>query len=158
MEQSYRLFICGRCRTQVHICRRCDHGNQYCRTCAPLARQDSLLRAGDKYQKTERGRANHAARQQRYLERKMTHHGSAPPGEASPCPSQAAVAETSAMTPEDAHENPTPLYQLTAPAARDDESGRVLCDICGRPCQPFARLDFLATPRRARATVGGPPG
>ena len=74
MEETYRLFNCVRCRKLVKICQKCDHGNQYCRTCAPLARRDSLLRAGARYQRTERGRRNHAARQQRYLDNKMTEH------------------------------------------------------------------------------------
>jgi hypothetical protein len=45
--------------------------------CADAARRDSLLAAGRIYQRTEAGRANHAARQQDYLDKreaaKMTH-------------------------------------------------------------------------------------
>lgn len=59
------------------ICSHCDHGQLYCgEDCSGKARQRSTREAGARYQKTESGRANHAARQQRYLE-KMTHHPSA---------------------------------------------------------------------------------
>ena len=158
MEKSYRLFNCGRCRTQVRICQKCDHGNQYCRSCAPLARQDSLLRAGVKYQRTKRGRENHAARQQRYLDNKMTHHGSSECQEAShPCPSTAKVPVTSALTKEeDAHVLPKTLHLPPDREANDDEPDVVLCDVCGQPCRPFARLDFLVTPRRAPPTSREP--
>ncbi len=155
MEKTYRLFSCARCRTQMRICQKCDHGNQYCKTCAPLARRDSVLRAGAKYQKTKRGRDNHAARQQRYLDNKMTHHGSPQCVEAShPCPSTAVVPQASALTKEDAHVLPKTLHLPAAREANDDRPNIVSCDICGQPCQPFARLDFLSVYRRET----GPPG
>ena len=50
-------------------------------------------------------------------------------------------------TQEDAHVLPKTLYQ-PAPRGLDEEHDVVLCDICGQPCRPFARLDFLVTPRR----------
>ena len=150
MEETYRLFCCARCRDLVKICQKCDHGNQYCRTCAPLARRDSVLRAGAKYQKTERGRTNHAARQQRYLDRKMTHHGSPECVETShPCPSTTVAPEASALTKEDAHVSPKTLHRPPTRELHHDEPAVVLCDICGQPCRPFARLDFLSAYRRA---------
>lgn len=51
------------------ICRRCDRGNRYCPPCSKLAPARRQCRAGRRYQKTEAGKANHKARQQRYLER-----------------------------------------------------------------------------------------
>ena len=81
----------------VHL--RCYRGHRYCgEACAAGGRRQSLLQAGAKYQKTEAGRANHALRQQRYLERraeKMTHQSSAPePGPLSrePMPSPVVAA------------------------------------------------------------------
>ena len=151
MEETHRLFSCCRCRAPVRICQKCDHGNRYCRKCAPLARQDSLRRAGAKYQQTERGRINHAARQQRYLEYKMTHHGS--PGcvvASQPCPSTAAVPTTSALTKEcDVDVLPKTLHLPLTREAHEDKTDVVLCDYCGQPCRPFARLDFLSAYRRA---------
>jgi hypothetical protein len=60
------------------LCRDCDHGDKYCdEDCAEAARRDSLRAAGRCYQRTPAGRAHHAARQQRYLDKreaaKMTH-------------------------------------------------------------------------------------
>ena len=61
-----------------YLCRWCDCGDRYCSDdCADAGRRDSLLTAGRAYQRTEAGRANHAARQQEYLDKreaaKMTH-------------------------------------------------------------------------------------
>jgi late competence protein required for DNA uptake (superfamily II DNA/RNA helicase) len=69
--ETARLYNCGRCHCQVVICRHCDHGNVYCRSCAPVAGRESHCRADAEYQKSDRGKKNHKARQQRYLE-KMT--------------------------------------------------------------------------------------
>lgn len=77
IQASYRLFNCARCHRQVRICSHCDRGNRYCSPqCSYQARRDSLRRAGAGYQQTDQGKINHAARQQNYLIRKMTHQGS----------------------------------------------------------------------------------
>ena len=72
--------MCRRCRLLTGICSRCDRGNIYCgKACSAAARKASQRRSAERYQKSERGRALHAARQQRYLERreaKMTRQGS----------------------------------------------------------------------------------
>jgi hypothetical protein len=79
-EQTYRLYNCARCAEQVHICRRCDRGNQYCAgECAQIRRRESLRRAGERYQGSYRGAYAHAARQRAWRERQtqeVTHHGS----------------------------------------------------------------------------------
>ena len=79
-EQTYRLYNCARCAQQVHICRRCDRGNQYCAgECAQIRRRESLQRAGERYQRSYRGACAHAARQRAWRERQtqeVTHHGS----------------------------------------------------------------------------------
>ena len=77
----------------------CYRGHRYCsEACAAEGRRQSVLRAGAKYQQTEAGRANHALRQQRYLERrseKMTHQSSAPePASLSPEPEPTPVVAT----------------------------------------------------------------
>jgi hypothetical protein len=168
--ESYRLFNCNRCHVQVRICQRCDHGNIYCRPCAPEARSESVLRSGAKYQRKERGRENHAARQQRYLDnqerdhavrqqrclenKEMTHHGSPVVDEASQLPApQPEVPATSVLR----RENANVQYQLQPSSESDSDEtteedtespGAALCDFCGQPCGPYARLDFLRTPRR----------
>ena len=79
-EQTYRLYNCARCAQQVHICRECDRGNQYCAgECAQIRRRESLRRAGERYQGSYRGACAHAARQRAWRERQtqeVTHHGS----------------------------------------------------------------------------------
>lgn len=78
-EVSCRMFLCGRCRSQVLICRRCDRGQIYCiGTCAQLARRDRQREARRRYQATPRGRAMHADRSRRYRARQpgVTDHGS----------------------------------------------------------------------------------
>lgn len=81
---AHRLYSCRRCGQQVVMCRSCDRGHVYCLDgCSGIRRQESLRRAGRRYQRTPAGRANHAMRQQRYAERrasKMTHQGSSTPG------------------------------------------------------------------------------
>ncbi len=178
MFESYRLFNCNRCHVQVGICQGCDHGNIYCPPCSPEARKESQHRSGAKYQKTKRGKKNHAACQQRYLDnkeqdqaaqqqtctcmesQKMTHHGSPVADEASPLWAQPEVPETSVLRRENAHV----YYQLQPPSEPDVEpdeatttnedtepSDVVPCAFCGQLCGPYTRLDFLRRPqRRAR--------
>lgn len=118
MFETYRLFNCARCGVQVFICQGCDHGNIYCPPCAPVARKESQQGYGNKYQKSDVGRANHAARQQLYLDRKerdqlaqqrcsmctesakMTQHGSSVADEASSLGAQPEVLSTSVLTKE----------------------------------------------------------
>lgn len=55
----------------TRICRGCDRGNIYCTADhARQRRRESWRRSSAAYQRTERGRANHAARQARYLDRR----------------------------------------------------------------------------------------
>lgn len=79
-ENSYRLYSCGCCATQVRICRDCDRGNRYCASaCAQIRRRESLRRAGERYQQSYGGACKHAARQSAWRVRraqKVTHQGS----------------------------------------------------------------------------------
>lgn len=137
---SHRLYNCRRCRHQVQLCRRCDRGNRYCqRGCANEARVESLRRAGRRYQQSDRGRANHAARQQRYLEReaeKMTHHGSA---SASTEPPSADPVAIPAQSSEKTHDDSA---RRTCAAPR--------CARCLAPLSHFTRRHFLHWTKRAR--------
>jgi hypothetical protein len=72
MENTARLYNCVRCHRQVTICSHCDRGNIYCgKSCADLARSTSLKAAGKRYQRTRRGRFNHAERQRAYRDRHL---------------------------------------------------------------------------------------
>ena len=65
-SNDIRVITCGWCGLKVWICRYCDCGHRYCcQDCSKAARRESNRRAGERYQKTEQGRANHKARQQR---------------------------------------------------------------------------------------------
>ena len=136
IQSSYRLFNCARCHRQVRICSHCDRGNRYCSPqCSYQARRDFLRRAGAVYQQTDQGKINHAARQQNYLIRKMTHQCSKQP-------------------PLDLSSHTTSQGRQKSGASKDtwrhrwpswEYSDIVYCDFCGRPCAPLARLDFLRT-------------
>lgn len=133
MEDSYRLFNCGRCRKQTKICPRCDRGQIYCeKSCSEASRREKQREAGRRYQRSRRGRFKHAARQQRYRERqaeKVTHQG--PPDRP----------ERSIVRPTEADEEPTRAADV------------VSCDFCGRVCRPFARLVPLRVRRRTRLRI-----
>ena len=139
MFETYRLFNCARCREQVCICQGCDRGNIYCPPCAPVARKESRQGYSNAYQKTDAGRANHAARQQAYLDRKerdqvalkrcstctesakMTQHGSAVADEASSLGAQPEVLSTSVLTKE-IDDVRYPLLPLPNPAYKPDSA------------------------------------
>ena len=66
MEISARLYDCALCSQQVVICLGCDHGNVYCSPCALIARKQATRKYNHKYQQTPKGKANNAARQQKF--------------------------------------------------------------------------------------------
>ncbi len=133
---SARLFQCACCHIQVILCSTCDRGNIYCLLCAPLARRNSLRKAGKRYQDSRRGRAHHAARQKQYRQRqqqKVTHQGS------------------TVTTYDDvlSHAPNEPIAQT--------ESGKLMpciyCHGCGRPCDGYLRMDFIQRYLRAQANA-----
>lgn len=143
-----RLYNCARCHSQVVICRHCDNGNVYCQSCAPVAELESHRRADAKYQQTERGRKNHKARQQRYLE-KMTDKGSRGSLPASPSRANAeAASSASAKEERDACSSPssatTTEPQPAGAARRSDGDSGHSCDFCSRLCSAYLRLETLA--------------
>ena len=131
LRPDTRRFVCDLCGQVVYICSWCDRGHRYCcDKCRRRARRRSVLEAGRRYQKSQRGRHHHAKRQaeyrarQRAAEEKVTHHSCrTPTGSASvrPC----------TTTP------PNSLYPMPSV---------VVCGVCGHPCEPYVRDDF----RRSR--------
>lgn len=124
---SARRFHCAKCRVPVIVCRQCDHGQQYCfNGCAQLAREESLKRAGKKYQQTRQGKIKNAARQQKFRDKQkqiVTHQGSAPE------PPRAELKSTTKQAEQ-------PTNQPKSPTS-------MVCHQCGCPCDPFFRLGFL---------------
>ncbi len=126
-----RLYSCARCHAQTVICRCCDRGNVYCPDCALPARQEARRRAAERYQKSQQGRLNHAARQRRYREKqteKVTHNGSLE-----------AESPVEHSTMRNSSDKPSLSWDLV--------TTRVInCHFCCEICSPFLRADYLLRP------------
>lgn len=138
MGVTGRLFLCARCRVQVHICSPCDHGQIYCAGgCSQVCRGASVCEAGRRYQRSRRGRFAHAERSRRYRQRQqnVTHQGSLiqPPDDPLPVDSAIAIA--------------APQASATPP-----RSSSVQCQFCGVSCSAFVRVGYLGgrVPRNVR--------
>lgn len=134
MREDFRLFNCARCRAQVRICSHCDRGQIYCsRGCAARRRSESIRRAGQRYQRTPRGRVMHAAREARHRVRvractaSVTHQGT-------PRAVRSCIVSSMRDRP-----SLSPAY---------DDSAVVCCTFCGHRCRPFSRRDFIRARRR----------
>jgi hypothetical protein len=128
MQQTGRMFLCGRCRAQVVLCSRCDRGNVYCGSaCAQARRRESVRAAGKRYQDSRAGRFAHAARSRRYRARgqNVTHQGSVV------TPAGALLAPVAVLLP------PSPA---SVPTAR--------CSRCGAPRASAVRRGWLRHHRR----------
>lgn len=138
--ETHRLYTCGRCRTQVQICRHCDHGNLYCAgECADLRRRESVRRAGDRYQRSRRGACLHAARQSTWRARqrqKVTHQGSLPAAVTATVVVTSSEVTTQVDHADSADVEPQPLRDPSSIPTR-------LCSFCRRVLAPFARLGPL---------------
>ena len=137
-EVSCRLFMCGRCRSQVLVCRDCDRGQIYCfGTCAQDARRENQREARRRYQATPRGRAMHAARSRRYRARVqcVTDHSPANEQKAGPL----LELEVGEALSEPSRSRKSPLQWR--------------CHHCRRSTSEFVRLSPLR-PRRNRRKNG----
>ncbi len=128
LRPDSRRFVCDLCGQVVYICSWCDRGHRYCSDlCRDQARRRSVLEAGRRYQKSQKGRHHHAKRQARYRARqrasaqKVTHHS---------CRTEPGSASVRSCTTTLS----TPFY--SSPSVR-------VCDVCDHPCEPFVRDDFL---------------
>jgi hypothetical protein len=145
-DDSFRMFLCARCRSQALVCRRCDRGQIYCApSCAHDARRDHQREARRRHQATPRGRAMHADRNRRYRARarRVTDQGPAHEPETGPW--------------RGLQGSPAP----SDPASSGSSSAQRRCHLCGRPAASFIRLSALR-PRRLRGKKrrimrGGPP-
>ena len=138
MQVTGRLFVCARCRVQVLICSRCDHGQIYCAGgCSQLSRRASVCEAGRRYQRTRKGRFAHAERSRRYRQRRqnVTHQGSLTP------PADDLLLADSALV------IAAPQASATSPT-----SSPLQCQFCGVRCSAFVRVGYLGgrVPRNVR--------
>ncbi len=136
LKESLRLFQCARCLKQVKICTRCDRGNIYCsRACSIAARKSSCRAATKRYQRTPRGKQNHANCQQRYREKQQAKIRAKMPK---------VIDHGSLEIPRD----------LCSPTIDEVDSGRgekqLTCDFCRRKCHSYLRWNFLNHYRRIR--------
>ena len=142
-----RWFLCVRCRAPVLVCSHCDRGQIYCSGgCAQAARHDAQQAAGQRYQKSFRGRLKHAARTARHRARQkiVTHQGSPLQPRDDVVASDAAAA---ANQPAAASSRGS-VMRFQVP---DRGSGR--CHWCGCCCSPRVRIGFLR--RRQRGSSRG---
>lgn len=123
-----RLFNCARCHCQVKICRYCDRGNIYCGLrCSISSRMESLRTAGKRYQRSLKGRMNHARRQRRYRSRsnKVTHQGSSESPSDDLLPLESRLESTAGR-----HESSIHTHAMQ-------------CNFCQRWFSAFIRVNFL---------------
>ena len=127
---SCRLFLCGRCRRQVVICRRCDRGQVYCGPdCALEVRRRNQREARRRYQATDRGRRMHTDRSREYRARGrgVTDQGPIPSRQPETGRSAAKAAQPPVMI----------------------AAGRMtVCCRCGNPVSARVRLSPIRRPRR----------
>lgn len=146
-----RRFVCDLCDEAAYICSWCDRGHRYCSDrCSEEARRRSVREAGQRYQRSRRGQRKHAESQARYRRRqaavaqKVTHHSchsSPEPATVSTCSTSSTDRSTCPPFWSSAGaQGPLPL---TTPA--------LICQICGAPCAPWVREDFLRCRRPAGA-------
>jgi hypothetical protein len=130
-SSSYcRLFLCGHCRRQIVICRRCDRGQVYCGPdCALEVRRRNQQDARRRYQATDRGRRMHADRSRKYRARgrRVTDQG-----------------PTLSRQPEAARAAAMAAQPPVMIAARRVTA----CDRCGKPVSDMVRLSPIRRPRR----------
>lgn len=138
---SGRLFVCPRCGCQVVVCGCCDRGQIYCDgDCSEQARRQTLHRAGQRWQRSSRGRRMHAARMARYRTRQrkiVTHHGSPAP------PTGGLVAAGATAMPRD-----------DASPAEPCGPAMTQCHWCGRCCLLPLRRGFPRRRDHRRGRVG----
>jgi hypothetical protein len=169
---------CACCNKQVLLCSACDRGNQYCFTCAHLARRKAQALAGRRCQRSSQGRRKHAARQMRYRQRQkqiVTHQAPPEPQEPLDCDQMAeaglAVASASAEPPApapsgDVREPDVPTTLLCtseaprpAPSPQASVSTSSLdyqCARCGCRVGDHFRRDFVRRRRVASQRRGSP--
>ena len=129
MTSTGRFYLCQRCRLQVIICRRCDHGQIYCsNNCSNAARCEALRASGRRYQQSSKGRFKHAARARHYRQRrnKVTHQGSS------------ATAQDDLLAA-----NSVPDHEQHEVKPLSTRKTEVHCHFCGAICSKFVRRNFL---------------
>ena len=150
LDRSARLFLCVGCRTQVVLCSHCDRGNRYCsRACWRQVHDVARREAASRYQRSRRGRLQHAARSRRWRQRvadhadaehKVTHQGS--PTEVVAAPLAACTSDITTIATDPA---------VGAPASPPLQR----CYRCAAVQPDWLRQDFLRRGRHAMTLATG---
>lgn len=138
MCDTGRHYNCQLCHKQVIICRHCDHGHIYCSNeCSEIARTASTRAAEARYQQTQQGKLNHAARQRHYRAKQNL--------------------ETKKVT--DQGSNDISLDDVIPPGTTEvnnievvPKESKFYCHFCHEPISEFLRNDFLIPSERYRAS------
>ena len=172
-DQAARRFVCMRCRAPVLVCSHCDRGQIYFATgCATTARRERQREAAQRYQCSRHGRFKHAARTQRWRERRavlamsaatsaaqsVTHQGSPAPTSdavlAVPSSMPAVAAAPAPASPAqpcmaiNSSSASTPATPIAPDAGHPALTPAVAlpawrCHWCHTPCVPRVRLGFM---------------
>ncbi len=170
---TYRLFQCYRCLLPVDLCSRCDRGNIYCKTCAPVRKAERISRARSAYRNSTDGKkVRAAAEKQRRKRRRLQHlkkivgdRGSLTADPQSNTSSSETVVSVNGVT---VHEDPIipspPVDPCGLPPA---PQGFVRCAYCRGLCKSFQiqgargrglwRRPQSRTPPHASSDGGGTP-
>ena len=141
MPASARLFLCARCRCQVHICRSCDTGQQYCvGDCSILARRERQREANQRYSHTYRARVLTAERQHRHRLRLAAQKSNKVTDQASPALPVRPTSESIVLG--------ASRSRLTGALAMPQ--AEVVCQFCHCVCADRVRVDFLNPSQRKR--------
>jgi len=150
LELPARLFLCVGCRTQVVLCSHCDRGNRYCgRACWRQVHDLARREAASRYQRSRRGRLQHAARSRRWrqcvaeracTEHKVTHQG---------CPAGVAAAPLAACTSDITSIASDPPVGALAPRPS------LRCHRCAAVQPDWLRQDFLRRGRQPMPVATG---
>jgi hypothetical protein len=150
LDRPARLFLCVGCRIQVVLCSHCDRGNRYCgRACWRQVHDVARREAASRYQRSRRGRLQHAERSRRWRQRvadhadaehKVTHQG---------CPTEVAAAPLAACTSDITSIATGP--PTDAPAS----SAALRCYRCAVVQPDWLRQDFVRCGRHAVTLATG---
>lgn len=150
LDLPARLFLCVGCRIQVVLCSHCDRGNRYCsRACWRQVHDVARHEAASRYQRSRRGRLQHAARSRRWRQRAADRAGAAHKVTHQGCPSGMATAPLAACTSDITYiATDPPVGEPAPPPLRR-------CFGCAAVQHDWLRQDFLARARHAVARASG---
>lgn len=147
-RKAHRLFTCAQCGCLTQICTSCDRGQRYCGpTCRRQARKQQQHEAGYHYQRSERGRQQHAARQRAYYARQAEAQRSRCSADA-PSASSSDPQSSSSLLPTGLAEV---VEQKPTQGNRSKRSRRPKCLVCGK-CSSWLRRRFLECRRPGSET------